>query len=120
LPLGNLRANHARGSSSESRRRLGTGLLPRHDLHRWPETFADDSGDRIEGFESVDQNLSLPAPELLKMGPTILQLEKPMCPSKSATLSWLSFTMWTFSVVSSCPPNGHIPKWCSLENVTNG
>jgi hypothetical protein len=104
LPLGNLRANHARGSSSESRRRLGTGLLPRHDLHRWPETFADDSGDRIEGFESVDQNLSLPAPVLLKMGPTILQLEKPMCPSKSATLSWLSFTMWTFGVVSSCPP----------------
>jgi hypothetical protein len=120
LPLGNLRANHARGSSSESRRRLGTGLLPRHDLHRWPETFADDSGDRIEGFESVDQNRSLPAPELLKMGPTILQLEKPMCSSKPATLSWLSFTMWTFSVVSSCPPNGHIPKWCSLENVTNG
>ncbi len=28
-------------------------------------------------------------PVLLKTGPTILQLEKPMCPSKAATLSWL-------------------------------
>jgi hypothetical protein len=56
------------------------------------------------------------APVLLKMGPTILPLEKPMRPSKSATLSWPSFTMWTFGVVSSCP-SGRIEEAKLIRRV---
>jgi hypothetical protein len=38
---------------------LHTGLLSRHHLRRWRETFADGSSDRIEGFGYLQQHLSL-------------------------------------------------------------
>jgi hypothetical protein len=56
------------------------GLLPRHDLHRWPETFADGSGDRIQGFESRYQLHSLQGPRTLKNGPDYFTTRKADAP----------------------------------------